>query len=415
MISNSLRVLYQNIYSTLDFELMKSPHNSSIVKSGMKVAGQPEATLESRYIENLREIARLWLRDNVPTQIKGLAKNNWLLGTREIDSHNIGMLRQWQKKVYEAKLLGRGWPKEYGGWGGSSLEDLVVFEEFTQESVPWGGLGLGIPVVGPSILGYGTEEQKKKYAKRILTAEDLWSQGFSEPGAGSDLANISTSAVDMGDHFEITGQKIWSSYAHLADHSILLARTGVDRYKGLTMFIIDPFPCEGITIRPIMEITGRGEFNAIFFDKAKVPKSDIIGNAGDGWKVAMGVLNNERLYTPFQSISISEKALRTLRQKKIPVGDLSMEVTALRMFYLRLFEKIASGKTVGAESSVLKIVSSELLQRIYEFAVNSLSAEELATENWFQIYLASLAMTLGGGTSEILRNVVGERLLDLPK
>lgn len=369
----------------------------------------------NREIDNLRENARSWLRDNVPPQIRGLAKNNWLLGTREIDSNNIGMLRQWQKKVYEAKLLGRGWPREYGGWGGSSLEDLVVFEEFTQESIPWGGLGLGIPVVGPSILGYGTEDQKKRYAKRILTAEDLWSQGFSEPGAGSDLANISTSAVDKGDYFEITGQKIWSSYAHLADHSILLARTGEDRYKGLTMFVLDPFPREGIAIRPIMEITGRGEFNSIFFDKARVSKSDIIGNVGDGWKVAMGVLNNERLYTPFQSISISEKALRTLRQKNIQVDDLSMEVTALRMFYLRLFEKIASGKAVGAESSVLKIVSSELLQKIYEFAVNSLSAEELATENWFQIYLASLAMTIGGGTSEILRNVVGERLLDLPK
>ncbi len=371
--------------------------------------------MESRDVENLRSAARAWLRDNVPPQIRGLAKNNWLLGTREIDSHNIGMLRLWQKKVYEAKLLGRGWPREYGGWGGSSLEDLVVFEEFTKESIPWGGLGLGIPVVGPSILGYGTEEQKKKYVKRMLTAGDLWSQGFSEPCAGSDLASISTSAVDRGDHFEITGQKIWSSYAHLADHSILLARTGEDRYKGLTMFIIDPFPREGITIRPIMEITGRGEFNAVFFDKAKVSKSDIIGNVGDGWKVAMGVLNNERLYTPFQSISISEKALGTLRQKKVPVDDLSIEVAALRMFYLRLFAKIARGKIVGAESSVLKIVSSELLQRIYEYAVNSLSAEELATENWFQIYLASLAMTIGGGTSEILRNVVGERMLDLPK
>ena len=371
--------------------------------------------MESKEIEQLREKTRTWLLENVPPQIKGLAKNNWLLGTREIDAHNIGMLREWQRKVHAAGLLGRGWPVEYGGWGGSSLEDLVVFEEFTQASVPWGGLGLGIPVVGPSILGYGTEEQKKKYAKRILTAEDLWSQGFSEPGAGSDLANISTSAVDLGDHFEITGQKIWSSYAHLADHSILLARTGADRYKGLTMFIIDPFPREGIAIRPIMEITGRGEFNAIFFDKVIVPKSDTIGNVGDGWKVAMGVLNNERLLTPFQSISISEKALRSLKQKGLQVDDLSMDLISLRMFYLRLFEKIASGKTVGAESSVLKIVSSELLKKIYEFAVNSLPAEDLANENWFQIYLASLAMTIGGGTSEILRNVVGERLLDLPK
>ncbi|MGI0092375.1 MAG: acyl-CoA dehydrogenase family protein [Nitrososphaerales archaeon] len=370
---------------------------------------------ESQNIDGLRKSARLWLKDNVPSQIKGLAKNNWLLGTREIDAKNIGMLREWQRKVYEARMLGIGWPKEYGGWGGSSLEDLIVFEEFTQESVPWGGLGLGIPVVGPSLLASGTEIQKKKYVKRILTAEDLWSQGFSEPGAGSDLANISTAATDKGDYFEINGQKIWSSYAHLSDHSILLARTGEDRYKGLTMFIIDPFPREGITVRPIMEITGRGEFNAIFFDKVRVPKSDIIGSVGDGWKVAMGVLNNERLYTPFQSISISEKALKSLQQKKLPVEDLAQDLMALRMFYLRLFEKIIKGKPVGSESAVLKIVSSELLQRIYEFAVNSLPPEDLVNENWFQIYLASLSMTIGGGTSEILRNVVGERLLGLPK
>lgn len=371
--------------------------------------------MRTQGIEDLRKKARLWLKENVPTQIRGLAKNNWLLGTREIDEHNIGMLRIWQRKVYEAGLLGIGWPREYGGWGGSSLEDLVVFEEFTQESIPWGGLGLGIPVVGPTLLSKGTELQKSKYIKRILTAEDLWSQGFSEPGAGSDLANISTLAVDKGDYFEITGQKIWSSYAHLSDHSILLARTGEDRYNGLTLFIIDPFPREGITVRPIMEITGRGEFNAIFFDKVKVKKSDIIGSVGEGWKVAMSVLNNERLYTPFQSISISEKALRSLQEKKLRVDELEQDLLALRMFYLRLFDKIMKGKPVGSESAVLKIVSSELLQRIYEFAINSLPADDLVEENWFQIYLASLAMTIGGGTSEILRNVVGERILGLPK
>jgi hypothetical protein len=243
----------------------------------------------------------------------------------------------------------------------------------------------------------------------------MWCQGFSEPGAGSDLASITTSAVDKGDHFLLNGHKIWSSYADLCDHMLLLARTGPDRYHGLTMFIVQPLPKEGMTTKPIIQITGGGEFCEVFLDDVKIPKSDIIGSVGEGWKVAMTVLGNERLNHPFSSLSVAEKALKSLEARKLDVESMVQEAIAQKMFYYRLLDQIRQGKAIGSESAVLKFAAAELLQRVYEFALDELPIEELTRDNWFQIYLATRAATIAGGTSEIIRNVVGERVLGLPR
>lgn len=372
-------------------------------------------TMEVSEVERFRESVRLWIKDNTPNEIRGIAKGGWLLGTREINESNVAALRAWQRKVYEAKFLGMSWPTEFGGGGRPVIEEMIAFEEFTQASVPYGGLGLGIPVVGPSLLVHGTQAQKQEHLQKILSAEELWCQGFSEPGAGSDLANITTSAIDKGDYFLIKGHKIWSSYADMCDHMILLARTGPDRYKGLTMFILQPLPKKGMTTKPIIQITGGGEFCEVFLDEVEIPRSDIIGNVGDGWRVAMTVLNNERLNHPFLSLSVAEKALKSLQAKKLDVEPLVQETLAAKMFYLRLLDEIRRGKQIGSESGVLKFAAAEILQQVYEFALESLPLEELTEENWFETYLATRASTIAGGTSEILRNVVGERVLELPR
>lgn len=268
-------------------------------------------------------------------------------------------------------------------------------------------------VVAPAILKHGNEEQKRKYLPRILRAEDIWCQGFSEPQAGSDLASATTRAEDKGDYFLVNGQKIWSSYAHIADYMILLARTGEDKYKGLTMFILN-MKQDGIRVSPISQLTGKSDFNTVYFNNVKVPKENIIGNVGDGWKVAMTVLNHERFMlgvTMLFTSKISLESLKGVRERE----ELEDEVEGLEAFYRRILVKLRRGEDIDVEGSMLKLLASELLQRIYEIAVANYDLETVMKEKWYLGMLASRGRTIAGGTSEILRNVIGERALKLPK
>ncbi|BFI75648.1 acyl-CoA dehydrogenase family protein [Sulfurisphaera ohwakuensis] len=357
---------------------------------------------EEEYRRKLRE----WISQNAPRNLMG---KKILFDTVEID--NYEELRNWQRKLYEAGYLGITWPKEYGGQGLDPIYEIIAYEEFIRAGLPYGrSLGsIGLMVAGPAILKHGNEEQKKKYLKRILSAEDIWCQGFSEPQAGSDLANIKTRAEDRGDYLEINGQKIWSSYAHLADYMLLLARTGEDKYKGLTMFIVN-MKQEGIKVSPITQITGKSEFNVVYLNSVKVPKENIVGKVGEGWSVAMTVLNHERFFLGVTMLFVSKMLLEKLRVK-----ELEEEIKGLEAFYKRLLIKIRRGEEIDVEGAVLKLVSSEILQRIYEIAVSQYDLETIMEDNWYLGMLASRGRTIAGGTSEILRNLIGERLLKLPK
>ncbi|MEM0373682.1 MAG: acyl-CoA dehydrogenase family protein [Sulfolobaceae archaeon] len=370
--------------------------------------------------EEFRERVRKWISENIE-----LGKQISRLSGEKDD---LPLYKEWQRKVYEAGFLGISWPKEYGGYGDEPIKEFIAFEEFTRAGIPLGSpvAGIGLRVVGPSLIYAGSEDQKKRYLRKILTGEEIWCQGFSEPSAGSDLASIQTRAEDKGDYYEINGQKIWSSYAHLADYMILLARTGKpeDRHKGLTMFIVD-MKSPGITVKPIRQITGRSEFNSVYFDRVKIPKENVIGKVNEGWRVAMIVLNNERFYIGLPMLLMVDGALKNIsksvRDLK-PIEDLLIEALATKFIYQRMSELYKKGVVPGPETALIKLVGSELLQKVHEFAVNQLGPEALILERTeFTmpeiIYglLASRSLTIAGGTSEILRNLLGELVLRLPK
>ncbi|BFH73105.1 acyl-CoA dehydrogenase family protein [Sulfurisphaera javensis] len=355
---------------------------------------------EDEYRLKIRE----WIKQNAPPY-----RLKILFDTAEIE--NYEELRNWQRKLYEGGYIGITWPKEYGGQGLDPIYEIIAYEEFIRAGLPYGrSLGsIGLMVAGPAILKHGTEEQKKKYLPRILSADDIWCQGFSEPHAGSDLANIKTRAEDKGDYYLVTGQKIWSSYAHLANFMLLLARTGEDKYKGLTMFIVN-MKQEGIKVSPINQITGKSEFNIVYLNEVKIPKENVVGKVNEGWNVAMTVLNHERFFLGVTMLFVSKILL-----DKINVRELKDEVEGLEGFYRRLLVKLRKGEDVDVEGAILKLVSSEILQKIYEVAVTEYDLEQIMEENWYLGMLASRGRTIAGGTSEILRNLIGEKLLKLPK
>jgi len=370
--------------------------------------------------EEFRERVRKWISENLEfgRQVARLS------GTKD----ELPIYKEWQRRVYEAGFLGVSWPKEYGGYGDDPIKEFIAFEEFAKAGIPLGSpvAAIGLRVVGPSLIYAGNEEQKRRYLKKILTGDEIWCQGFSEPSAGSDLASIQTRAEDKGDYYEINGQKIWSSYAHLADYMILLARTGKpeDRHRGLTMFIVD-MHSPGITVKPIRQITGRSEFNSVYFDRVRVPKENVIGNVNEGWRVAMIVLNNERFYIGLPMLLLIDGALKYISKhvKNLkPIEDLLIEALATKYIYQRMSELYKKGVVPGPETALIKLVGSELLQKFHEFATNELGLEALITERTdftmpeiIQGLLASRSATIAGGTSEILRNLLGELVLRLPK
>lgn len=364
-------------------------------------------------LEKFRNSVREWIEKNVPEEIKNKG-----------DLASVTTLREWQRKIYEAGYLGVSWPKEYGGWGQDPLKEIIVREEFAKAGLPYANLGLGVSVVGPTILLNGTEEQKKKYIKKILNAENIWCQGFSEPHAGSDLAAIKTKIEDKGDYFLVNGQKIWSSYAHIADYCLLLGRTGdpSERHKGMTMVIVD-MKSEGVKVSPIRQITGRSEFNTVYFNNVKVPKENLVGKLGEGWKVAMSTLNYERFNIGTILFAV-ERILRDVSKKysNEQLFTLTEDIIALRSFYKRLLERVKKGYVVGPEAAVIKLVASESIQKAYEIAVSNMGVDALIMERQAGFnpeftygLLASRSITIAGGTSEILRNLLGEVVLGLPK
>jgi len=367
-----------------------------------------------------RDEVRAWLKANAPKDDSSETSQGTLIANR----------RAWQKKLNEAGYVGITWPKEYGGRGAGFMEQLIFNDEMivaqTPEPINVIGLGMG----GPVVIAHGTEEQKKRYLPPLLSAEEIWCQGFSEPDAGSDLSGLQTRAEDKGDHYLVNGQKVWTTLAHVAKWCMLLTRERKEENPrhGLTYLLVD-MESPGVEVRPLVQITGDAEFNEIFFKDVKVPKSQILGEAGEGWAVAMTTLLHERgtlgmaLATRAQ-ITAAELADHTrklgrgsdplVRQK---VAQHTIEARALQLNGYRALTAMKRNGIPGPEGSLLKLMWSELNQRMTETAVDVAGAAGQVGEStgWKYQFLRSRANTIEAGTSEVLRNILAERVLGLPR
>ena len=342
--------------------------------------------------------------------------------------------REWSRKLGEAGYAGLTWPKEYGGAGAPYSHQAIYLEELARAEAPshLGVIGLGM--AGPTIIAWGTDAQKERYLSKILMADEIWCQGFSEPDAGSDLAASRTRIEDQGDHFLVNGQKVWSSFAHIADFCILVGLGDPDapKYKNLTYVIVD-MHAPGVEVRPLVQITGHPEFNEIFFTDVKVPKENLLGNVGDGWQVAMTTLLHERGTLGFALSATLDVAVRKLialaKEREVTDGVLLdriarewIELQALKYTNYRSLTALQKTGVPGPEGSASKLVWSENNQRLTKLALEILGSHAQLTNGggyadgyWQYQQLRSRGNTIEAGTSEILRNIIGERVLGLPR
>lgn len=386
--------------------------------------------------ERFRLAVRRWLRDNLPP--------GW--GTPEFQppstpEEQVAFARWWQRRLFDGGWAGLTWPREYGGRGASLFEQLVYNEEYARAAAPdILCLKIGLSLVGPTLIACGTTGQKQRFLPRILTGEDIWCQGFSEPNAGSDLAGVQTRAERRGEVFVVTGQKIWTSVARYADWCMLVARTRFDgpKHRGLTFLLVD-MKTPGITIRPLREMTGEAWFNEVFFDAVEVPVENVVGEIDQGWNVILTTLGHERAgTTPHIRLQAEVQRLARLAQQTMRAGRPAasdpvvrqklaqswIETTILRYTAYRNVTQLERGGVPGPEGSILKLFWSELEQRLKDTAFEILGPWGLLERNdprtveqgfWAQELLWSRAATIYAGTSEIQRNILAQRLLGLPR
>jgi alkylation response protein AidB-like acyl-CoA dehydrogenase len=333
--------------------------------------------------------------------------------------------REWSRKLFDAGYAGLTWPKEYGGQDAPYSHQAIVLEEMARAQAPQhlGVIGLGM--AGPTIMAHGTEEQKSRHLSKILSAEEIWCQGFSEPGAGSDLAGVRTRIDEQGDKFVVNGQKVWSSFAHIADFCILLGRSDPEseKHAGLTYLIVD-MHAPGVDVRPLRQITGEAEFNEIFLSDVEVPRENLLGEIGGGWQVAMTTLLHERGTLGFalggaleaqvgRLIELTKKRRRDDPLVRDRVATEWIELQALKFTNYRSLTKLMQTGIPGPEGSVSKLHWSEQNQRLTKLAMELLDGED--DGYWGYQQLRSRGNTIEAGTSEVLRNIIAERVLGLPR
>jgi alkylation response protein AidB-like acyl-CoA dehydrogenase len=380
-----------------------------------------------------RETTRRWLEANVPTE----------------DLKTLAERKAWHRKLYEAGYVGMLWPQEYGGWGATAMQQAIVQDEMARIQAPPAINGLGIGFIGPTIIVHGTTAQKQRYLKKMLTAEEIWCQLYSEPNAGSDLAGLKTRAEDAGDHFVVNGQKIWTSSGPIADWGILLARSDpkVAKHKGISCFLLN-MRQPGVEVRPLKQLTGHSLFSEVFMTNARAEKSDLIGNLSEGWAIAQTTLGYERGGNSLgrvtrYAIAFNQlvKATKQLKRNGRPLiedaavrskmGKLYAELEVQRYAGLRVLSALNKGDSPGAASSITKLSYTEFEKRYYETALEILGPwgqvmtareefEEVDTASgepgtWATAFLWARAGTIYSGSSEIQKNIIGERVLGLPK
>jgi alkylation response protein AidB-like acyl-CoA dehydrogenase len=355
------------------------------------------------------------------------------------DRETFERRRAWQRTMHAAGWVGINWPPEYGGRGAGLIERVIYDEEYAAARAPVLPGAMGLNLVGPTIIHWGTDEQKREHLPRILNGDAVWAQGFSEPGAGSDLASLQTRAVDRGDHFVVNGQKVWTSGAHFAHWIIVLARTNPEapKHKGISAFLV-PLATTGITVRPLVLLTGHRHFNEVFFEDVVVPRTALLGPVDQGWTVSTTTLMYERHSTGARNPIGQVRGLIALA-RRLPqnggtawddpivrqrLSQLAIDCEAMKLTRLRSLTRQLRGQPPGPEGSVLKVFGSELGLRIAEAAGELLGMHALVNEasalvpdapRWFNRVLAARQYTISAGTSEIQRNIIGERVLGLPK
>src|SRR5687767_7852275 len=366
-----------------------------------------------------RDELRGWLAENPPPPEP----------TEGGEDANYAWRRDWQRTLYDAGWAAPGWPAEYGGRGASLTESAIYFDEIGRARVPLPANVLGLLLGGPTLMVWGTDEQKDRFLAPILSAEEIWCQGFSEPDAGSDLAALKTRAVKDGDEWVVTGQKVWTSGAQHSKWCMLVARTDGEaaKHKGLTYFLMD-MEQEAVQIRPLRQITGQAEFNELFLEEARIPDENVIGGVGNGWMVAITTLMNERSGLAFGAMAQVRRGLNDLielaRENGLdedPVtrqrlAQLHMEVEALRINAYRGLTAIMKTGQPGPEGSLGKWAWSDINQSLTEASMEIRGPEApVIDEAWTYRFLRARAKSIEGGTTEILKNIVSERVLGLPK
>jgi alkylation response protein AidB-like acyl-CoA dehydrogenase len=337
--------------------------------------------------------------------------------------------RDWQRRLNEGGWAGVHWPQEYGGRGATMTQSAIFFEELGRARAPLPANVLGLLLGGPTLMVWGTDEQKERHLPAILSADEIWCQGFSEPDAGSDLASLKTRAVRDGDDWLVTGQKVWTSGAQYSKWCMLVARTDPDapKHKGLTYFLMD-MEQEAVQVRPLVQITGAPEFNELFMEDARIPDANVIGGVGNGWKVALTTLMNERSGLAFflqvrlrQLLDelVEEVLARGLLDDPVvadKLADLHVRVEILRLTAYRGLTTIEKYGQPGPEGALTKWMWSQTNQDLTQLAADILGPEALTTQSrWSYELLRARGNSIEGGTTEILKNIVAERVLGLPR
>jgi alkylation response protein AidB-like acyl-CoA dehydrogenase len=384
--------------------------------------------------ESFRDEVRAWLDEKLRA---GLIPT---LQPEALDEY-VAQGRRWQRELYDGGWCGVHWPVQFGGRGVGLIEQIILQEELACIGSPQLVNLLALSMVGPLIIDHGTDEQKKRLLRPILTAEELWCQGYSEPGAGSDLAAVATRAEREGDSYVVNGQKVWTSYAQYADRCILLVRTDASgrKHEGLTLMVLD-MKQPGVEVRPLRQMNGDSEFNELYLEDAKIPSANVIGEEGRGWQMAVALLMYERATLTFQRQLQSRVALTELRRfaREFEArGDLAAEPVirqriaqtyidseALRLTSLRHLSRQLRGGPPGPEGSMEKLFWSEMYQRMLQVALDIAGPyAQLAPGDprapmegrWPHLYLYSRGRTIAAGTSEIQRGIIAQRVLGLPK
>jgi alkylation response protein AidB-like acyl-CoA dehydrogenase len=387
----------------------------------MELTDPPEA-------EAFRAELRAWLDANLPDDLRGRGTEMSV----EAGSPDLERWRTWNRALADARYAAIAWPEEYGGRGAGVLDQVVWAEEMDRAQAPGPINVLGIPNVAPAIMTYGSEAQKRALLPPMLRGDDIWCQGFSEPDAGSDLASLRCRAVLDGDSWVVTGQKIWTTFGHLASWCELLVRTDPDapKHQGISCLLVD-MTLPGITVRPLTTIAGTHEFNEMFFDEVRVPADSMLGPVNEGWRVAMTTLSHERGGVAKLHLATRRKVARLFEEaRSTSLGDgrvaaddpvlrqqlarVYLEAELLKLVADRAISGELHGRTLGPESSIAKLVWSETEQHIGEVAAAVLGADADGGR-WGTDRVAARSHTIAGGTTQVNKNIIAQRILGLPR
>jgi len=380
--------------------------------------------------ERFRREVRAWLAAHRPARPERVPHDDASL------AEEFAVLRDWQRRLFEAGYVGLLWPREYGGRGAPPVQQAILNEELARARAPQLINRVGINNTGPTLILHGNEAQKRRLLPKILSAEEIWCQLFSEPNAGSDLAAIRTRADAAGDGFVVTGQKVWTSYAQFSKWAILLARTNpsAPKHKGITYFLLD-MESPGITIRPLKQITGSTEFSEVFLEGVRVGREHVVGEVDQGWEIAMTTLAHERgTGFAFKEQVLQRIALEDLMQlarerghaatpsvrQAVAAGWIDVEI--MRLMNCRTLTRLERGLEPGPESSLVKLFWAHLTQRLHQLALElegpwaQVTGERaIDAGRWQQAFLWSRVGAIAGGTSEVQANIIAQRLLGLPR